>query len=1115
MTSPLGTYSFLPWLRQGLANQITSADLDESVLGRAGIIVDVELTGARLDGGTATEPITRPVQLYGPGDVVGIDQQAIVRGEPKHWTTNFEPNHLAHIEFYDPDFTWRYTPAAADPALGRQRPWIALVVLADGEFTEGLDARNRPLPYVDVAASDVLPPSDQLWAWAHVHVNGALAHNDTEFASDDMTAVLPRLAAVIAQNPDLAYSRLICPRKLADNTAYHAFVVPTFETGRLAGLGLDPAQSPFATFSAWDGDYPEGARPQAAALPYYHRWFFRTGAGDFESLVRLLVPRPVDKRVGTRDLDVLDPGTGLPPIADPELSGVLKLGGALRVPRAAYTPEELAQVDAHENWAQPYPHPFQQALAGLVNLADDYAATDPVTANAATGLDAVVSDDPDPLITPPIYGAWHALTHRLLVDRAGNPVTPDDNWVHELNLDPRHRVAAGFGTRVVQDRQEQYMQAAWEQIGRVLEANRRIRLGQLAASVSVVWYDRDLRPLLNVGRQQATFLLAPLNKRVVLDGSTVHYTLAISVVRPAVTSTALRRMVRPRARLARTLPFTARRPLGALLDRVNAGEVSAAPPKVTPADLPTVEALVDRAAPHDPMSGLLRRYAWLRWLPLILAALLILVIALLALLAVPVAVPVAVAIALLGILGYRLLARRAAVVAAVDGLRPDQLSPAAVDALPRSPTFALSAPGSGFTAAPGTTDSAESIRFKEALRGSYGLIRASADAGRPPPRRPVDLDGLRQGMFAALDPDRTIPTRVLAGITVPARIREQVGPGFVTAMAYPEIDVPMYEPLKDLSAELFLPNLNMVPQNSVTLLESNQRFIEAYLVGLNHEFARELLWREYLTDLRGTYFRQFWDVRGYLDDAHLNPAALKESLRDIPPLDRWPAGSHLGEHDHRQPSGGPPREEVVLTIRGELLKRYPTAVVYAHRAVWQRTDDGAIDRTKERQFDALAPGEVDDPPRTKVRTPLYEAKVDPDISFFGFDLTVDEARGGTGDDPQDDAGWFFVIKERPGEPRFGLDADQQPELNVWNDLAWADLPPGPSGHLEITAATPSLTLVEPTGAAAEEKLEQYGEDRNITWHRDMSAADIAYVLFQAPVLVGVHAGEMLPAAEGA
>ena len=45
--------------------------------------------------------------------------------------------------------------------------------------------------------------------------------------------------------------------------------------------------------------------------------------------------------------------------------------------------------------------------------------------------------------------------------------------MHELNLDPRFRVAAGFGTGVVQKNQEDYMEAAWQQVGDVLEANRR------------------------------------------------------------------------------------------------------------------------------------------------------------------------------------------------------------------------------------------------------------------------------------------------------------------------------------------------------------------------------------------------------------------------------------------------------------------------------------------------------------------------------------------------------------------------------------------------------------------------------------------------------------------
>ena len=65
-------------------------------------------------------------------------------------------------------------------------------------------------------------------------------------------------------------------------------------------------------------------------------------------------------------------------------------------------------------------------------------------------------------------------------------------------------------------------------------------------------------------------------------------------------------------------------------------------------------------------------------------------------------------------------------------------------------------------------------------------------------------------------------------------------------------------------------------------METNQRFIEAYMVGLNHEFARKLLWREYPTDQRGSYFRQFWAVDNYIDSEGLSHDALQEKLYDIP-----------------------------------------------------------------------------------------------------------------------------------------------------------------------------------------------------------------------------------------
>jgi hypothetical protein len=333
----------------------------------------------------------------------------------------------------------------------------------------------------------------------------------------------------------------------------------------------------------------------------------------------------------------------------------------------------------------------------------------------------------------------------------------------------------------------------------------------------------------------------------------------------------------------------------------------------------------------------------------------------------------------------------------------------------------------------------------------------------------------------------------------------EIGEGFVEAMAYPVIDVPMYGPLKDLGVELLLPNMNLIAPNSVLLLETNQKFIESYMLGLNHEFARELLWREYPTDQRGSYFRQFWDTAAFFDTEKLDTAALHEKLYDITRLDHWSLSSNLGAHNNRVKTSGD-TATVVLIIRGELLKRYPNTVIYAHRARWQMKD-GKIDRTRERLLETLAGAEEASPPHAKVRTPLYDAKVDPDIYFFGFDLTVAEARG---DSPADDPGWFFVLKERPGEPRFGLDIDGPAVLGDWNDLSWEKVQLSDNTDFLRVPGNKTPALTDP-GAADLPEQTQYLEDKQIVWGAAMSSADLAYILFQAPVLLAIHASKLLAA----
>ena len=206
-------------------------------------------------------------------------------------------------------------------------------------------------------------------------------------------------------------------------------------------------------------------------------------------------------------------------------------------------------------------------------------------------------------------------------------------------------------------------------------------------------------------------------------------------------------------------------------------------------------------------------------------------------------------------------------------------------------------------------------------------------------KNPLDLAAAASTLVRALNPVLAIPTRVRSVVAMPSTFKYlRPSATIVPVMAHPVFSEPMYKPLRDLSSELFIPNLSLIPNNTLTLLETNHRFIEAYMVGLNHEMARELLWREYPTDQRGSYFRQFWDVSDVLKrDPGKDAETAEEELRDIKPLHTWGRHSALGTHENRDlPTGAEPDESrrVVLVIRGDLLKKYPTAVIYAQKATW-------------------------------------------------------------------------------------------------------------------------------------------------------------------------------------
>ena len=247
----------------------------------------------------------------------------------------------------------------------------------------------------------------------------------------------------------------------------------------------------------------------------------------------------------------------------------------------------------------------------------------------------------------------------------------------------------------------------------------------------------------------------------------------------------------------------------------------------------------------------------------------------------------------------------------------------------------------------------------------------------------------------------------------------------------PVIDEALVWSLVERSAELLMPGAGEFPDNSVRVVEANPEFIASFLAGANHEMARELLWREYPADMAATTFRRFWD-RPNIADVDIDP------ITDWGFLEPW---EELGA------AGG---ESVVLLIRGDLIRHYPTVRVRL------RDPSGA---------EWLA---------------SFGGRIPPDVRFWAFD--VDEAYVVTAPG----SGWNVIIEEQPTEPRFGLDtaspADGPPDLASWNDLCWEHLTgQDPAVHLVIGSNGFPSSEAPPAGA---------------TW--GLNAAHMARATYQAP-----------------
>jgi len=953
-----GNYIFLPWVRQGAAAGIDTTDMTANQPAVVSVSVQLGINNAPPD-------VQRQVRLYGPGDVVGIDPLQVVRTEPRAFATDFEPNYFPAIEFDRPDFLWLFTPAKADDQ-GKLRPWLCLVVIKKQQGVAISLDRNLPLPVLEIKsparADHELPNLSEAWAWAHAQVAGA----QPQFAA---------LKSPLGGDPALNVSRLLCPRRLDPLTDYIACVVPTFEQGRRAGLGqpvqMPNEQPPLGLTPAWlSGD----GSPAEVRLPVYFQWEFRTGTGgDFESLVGQLKAREIPATVGKRPIDLSEPGFVLQPPLAPNAPGtMLGLEGALRV--VGSKPDD---------WPAAIRQPFQTALQGILSRAWEVATKE--------------DDNHDPIVGPPVYGCWQAGRHIV------NTTTPPPlNWLDELNLDPRHRVTAAFGTQVIQAEQEDLMASAWEQLGEIQRVNQIRRQGQLGRSVSAVYHARHFSQF---SEDTLLKVLAPAQTRLVIEATSatdkrtfLAQKISQSPIPSAAVSAPLRRLTGSRS-------------------IVNARFAM-------PAAAPTT------------------------------------VVARLATFAVTAALPLAhVGSVTLSQLSENQTAGAAALK---DIVRPERIS-RSLDTTPPLKNFNVVPEGASpkrtllnFT--PGGPDSADAAMFRKVAKAQQDHLDKLFPSTKTAPAPQLNLfaAGVKSKLLASVDPERTIATRVLASLSLVAGAKKPDDP-LDPIMDAPSFPQPMYEALRDLSQDFLLPGLDDVPADTVALLETNSTFVEAFMVGLNAEMSSELLWRDYPTDQRGTYFRQFWDTSA--GDAQL----------DLQPIPQW-GNNQLGENTPNT------RGKLVLLIRGELLRRYPNTVLYAVRAV---KTSGQLDVSRKPEDE---------------RPPIFRGTLKPDVTFVGFNLSQDEALGKPPNDPN---GWYFVIQQQPTEPRFGLDvADfttpQPPPLKTWSDLNWRHFANTEDELKALSYASSSKALPEID---------------HVSWGKN--GANQAFITLQRPVRIAIHARQMI------
>lgn len=693
--------------------------------------------------------VEQEISVYDSGDILNFKTDIITKTVPENHIGNFEPNLIPNIEFAEPDFLWRYSPTMDKKEYWI--PWLSLIILKEkdgeevGEFEEGDKKNADSLPFIKLANTDALPDLNEAWRWAHIHLN-----EQAGFKVED-------IKRIIRDHPHRAVSRLLAPRQMTGKTKYCAFVVPSFRRGMQAGLRQEVNAD--VNKLAWE----TGATN--IEIPYYFKWEFRTGKnGSFDRMIKDLEARPIHG-AGTRKMDVSAPGYGIP---SPNELGI---EGALRSPdttfdvwgmdKAPKGPNEEKYGHDPDNISTAFPNATQKDLRDLLNSAVDISHKGTIQERR---------------VVPPIYGQWYKVKKDDVYqfpEKDGDLKRTAD-WITELNLDFRHRAAAGLGVEFIKENQEALMQSAWKQLSEIKKINKELNNAKYGRTVSSCLYKR----------------FRNLNEEKLLQfGLGVQDKVALP-------------------------PEPSLNPPSNARSRSLKSRNASAPSMKTIHEQLKKEPAINAALSQVKMRKYqVRKYAGVNK-------------------------------------KMRISALSKNMSRNVFKVKPDVTTKSKAKARSRNVNnpsdLEMVVKQMGETIKT-QLDPKISIEKRMCLRIDSFRRKTERKSRiiRAKEKTKVNKRRSRSAAKPTVIPN-TDPLKPLSW--------------------EPEFHAPMYRYLKAMSKDWILPKVANVRQNTISLLTTNERFIEAFMVGLNHEMAAELRWREYPSSLKATYFSKFWDSTIYSVD---------------------------------------------------------------------------------------------------------------------------------------------------------------------------------------------------------------------------------------------------------